>query len=203
MSSYQTYSSHHSNSNNNNSNNNNSNNYNSPTSPPRSYQSRSGSPVTLTPSSPRSTGGSGVHNNNTGSDSLTPIYTIDYNHNHHTEPVGAQRSVSPALGSPTSTLSGSIAGASSRSTTFNSQKRTASPTMAFSNTPLPEPTKWKRVRLTVMRLATVERLQLLWGLLAIFGTVSWISLMPAFSFRNGLGRGTFKDPAYTLCKRTC
>ncbi|KAF9121260.1 hypothetical protein BGW39_010663 [Mortierella sp. 14UC] len=70
--------------------------------------------------------------------------------------------------------------------------------MAFSNTPLPEPTRWKRVRLTVMRLATVERLQLLWGLLALLGSVSWIALMPAYSFRNGLGRGTFKDPAYTL-----
>ncbi|KAF8948036.1 hypothetical protein BGZ47_006709 [Haplosporangium gracile] len=70
--------------------------------------------------------------------------------------------------------------------------------MAFSNTPLPEPTRWKRVRLTVMKLATVERLQLLWGLLAVLGSVSWIALLPAYSFRNGLGRGNFNDSAYTL-----
>ncbi|KAF9542911.1 hypothetical protein EC957_001427 [Mortierella hygrophila] len=70
--------------------------------------------------------------------------------------------------------------------------------MAFSNTPLPEPTRWKRVRLTVMKLATVERLQLLWGLLALLGTVSWIALLPAYSFRSGLGHGTFSDPSYSL-----
>ncbi|KAF9432815.1 hypothetical protein BGZ76_010286 [Entomortierella beljakovae] len=44
--------------------------------------------------------------------------------------------------------------------------------------------KWKRFRLKVMRMATVERLQLLWGLLALFGTMSWLALMPAYAFRN-------------------
>ncbi|KAG0286894.1 hypothetical protein BGZ96_009092 [Linnemannia gamsii] len=192
MSSYKTYSSHHSNSNHNNSS-------------QHPYSSRSTSPsTTLSPPSPtngsRGTGATAASAAN-HIDSQTPIYTIDYSHSAHSStsgPIGAQRSASPSspIGSPTSTLHSS--NSNSRSNTFNSQKRTASPTMAFSNTPLPEPTRWKRVRLTVMRLATVERLQLLWGLLALLGTVSWISLLPAYSFRNGLGRGTFKDPSYTL-----
>ncbi|KAG0046938.1 hypothetical protein BGZ83_007908 [Gryganskiella cystojenkinii] len=76
--------------------------------------------------------------------------------------------------------------------------RGISPAMAFSNTPLPPPTKWKRLRLKVMKMATVERLQLLWGLLATFGTISWLALMPAFAFRNKVGTNTFKDPAYTF-----
>ncbi|KAF9932612.1 hypothetical protein FBU30_007758 [Linnemannia zychae] len=59
--------------------------------------------------------------------------------------------------------------------------------MAFSNTPLPEVTRGKRIRLAVMRLATVERLQLLWALLALFVLVAtvgtslsaiWQSLCP-------------------------
>lgn len=43
--------------------------------------------------------------------------------------------------------------------------------------------KWKNIRLKFMRMATVKRLQLLWGLLALFGTMAWISLMPAYAFR--------------------
>ncbi|KAH7059244.1 hypothetical protein BKA57DRAFT_444347 [Linnemannia elongata] len=187
MSSYQTYSSHHSNNNN--------------SSSQHPYSSRSTSPATtLSPPSPTTGsrgGASATTSTSINIDSQTPIYTIDYSHSNTSGSVGAQRSASPSsppLGSPTSTLHSN----NSRSDTFNSQKRTASPTMAFSNTPLPEPTRWKRVRLTVMKLATVERLQLLWGLLALLGTVSWIALMPAYSFRNGLGHGTFKDPSYTL-----
>lgn len=50
------------------------------------------------------------------------------------------------------------------------------------HTPVPQ-TRWKAFRLRVMRLATVRRLQLLWGLLALFGFMSWLALMPAFAFR--------------------
>ncbi|KAF9573454.1 hypothetical protein EC968_008539 [Mortierella alpina] len=69
--------------------------------------------------------------------------------------------------------------------------------MTFSNTPLAEPTRWKSFRLKVMRMATVERLQLLWGLLALFGTMSWLALMPAYAFRNKF-EIAFSDPAYTM-----
>jgi hypothetical protein len=34
-----------------------------------------------------------------------------------------------------------------------------------------------------MRMATVPRLQLLWGLLALFGSMAWLSMMPAYAFR--------------------
>lgn len=50
------------------------------------------------------------------------------------------------------------------------------------HTPTPQ-TRWKALRLRVMRLATVRRLQLLWGLLALFGFMSWLALMPAYAFR--------------------
>lgn len=43
--------------------------------------------------------------------------------------------------------------------------------------------KWMLLRLKVMRMATVKRLQLLWGLLALFGTMAWLALMPAYAFR--------------------
>ncbi|KAG0032440.1 hypothetical protein BGZ81_010886 [Podila clonocystis] len=57
--------------------------------------------------------------------------------------------------------------------------------------------KWKHLRLKVMRMATVKRLQLLWGLLALFGTMSWISLMPAYAFRNKV-EPDFKSPVYAF-----
>ncbi|KAF9981907.1 hypothetical protein BGZ75_006723 [Mortierella antarctica] len=69
--------------------------------------------------------------------------------------------------------------------------------MSFSNVPLAEPTRWKSFRLKVMRMATVERLQLLWGLLALFGTMSWLALIPAYAFRNKF-EVAFSDPAYTM-----
>ncbi|KAF9373651.1 hypothetical protein CPB97_000406 [Podila verticillata] len=58
-------------------------------------------------------------------------------------------------------------------------------------------TRWKAFRLRVMRLATVRRLQLLWGLLALFGFMSWLALMPAFAFRNKLTTA-YTNPTYTL-----
>ncbi|KAG0254345.1 hypothetical protein BG011_005807 [Mortierella polycephala] len=71
--------------------------------------------------------------------------------------------------------------------------------MGFSNAPLPSPTRWKQFRLTVMKLATVERLQLLWGLLALFGTMSWLSLMPAYAFRNKVDeKMRFQAPSYSF-----
>ncbi|KAF9314713.1 hypothetical protein BG003_003908 [Podila horticola] len=57
--------------------------------------------------------------------------------------------------------------------------------------------KWKNIRLKFMRMATVKRLQLLWGLLALFGTMAWISLMPAYAFRNKV-EPEFKSPAYAF-----
>ncbi|KAG9327720.1 hypothetical protein KVV02_006424 [Mortierella alpina] len=93
-----------------------------------------------------------------------------------------------SLGSPTSTLQG---------TTAHHPSRGKSPTMSFSNVPLAEPTRWKSFRLKVMRMATVERLQLLWGLLALFGTMSWLALIPAYAFRNKF-EVAFSDPAYTM-----
>ncbi|KAG0373429.1 hypothetical protein BGX24_011701 [Mortierella sp. AD032] len=35
-----------------------------------------------------------------------------------------------------------------------------------------------------MRMATVPRLQWLWGLLALFGSMAWFSMMPAYAFRG-------------------
>ncbi|KAF8975486.1 hypothetical protein BGZ46_009075 [Entomortierella lignicola] len=68
----------------------------------------------------------------------------------------------------------------------STSSREGSTTKGFSNTSISEPTRWKRLRLQVMKMATVERLQLLWALLALFGTMSWLSLMPAYAFRNKL-----------------
>ncbi|KAK3819067.1 MAG: hypothetical protein J3R72DRAFT_36560 [Linnemannia gamsii] len=44
-------------------------------------------------------------------------------------------------------------------------------------------TKAKLFRRRVMRMATVPRLQWLWGLLALFGSIAWFSMMPAYAFR--------------------
>ncbi|KAF9198945.1 v-type proton ATPase 16 kDa proteolipid subunit 2 [Haplosporangium sp. Z 27] len=85
-----------------------------------------------------------------------------------------------ALASPTSTIYNNLQMPSSTSS------REGSTTKGFSNTSISEPTRWKRLRLQVMKMATVERLQLLWALLALFGTMSWLSLMPAYAFRNKL-----------------
>lgn len=51
------------------------------------------------------------------------------------------------------------------------------------HTPCHDENKWMLLRLKVMRMATVKRLQLLWGLLALFGTMAWLALMPAYAFR--------------------
>lgn len=44
-------------------------------------------------------------------------------------------------------------------------------------------TRGKRFRLYILRMATVPRLRLLWACLAVFGTMSWLALMPAYAFR--------------------
>jgi 4-amino-4-deoxy-L-arabinose transferase-like glycosyltransferase len=100
---------------------------------------------------------------------FSQIYAVDYSSNRSTASTTAPTS-------PTTTLY-------SAHHSSNGPTRGASPSMGFSNMPLPSPTKWKRFRLRVMKMATVERLQLLWALLAILGTISWIALMPAFGFR--------------------
>ncbi|KAF9948918.1 hypothetical protein BGZ70_002011 [Mortierella alpina] len=138
-----------------------------------------------------------------------PVYSVDYNNNvsdiktnnynnindniASTPVLPGAAFISPSasahsLGSPTSTLQG---------TTAHHTSRGKSPTMSFSNVPLAEPTRWKSLRLKVMRMATVERLQLLWGLLALFGTMSWLALMPAYAFRSKY-EVAFSDPAYTM-----
>ncbi|KAG0211612.1 hypothetical protein BGX28_007663 [Mortierella sp. GBA30] len=115
------------------------------------------------------------------------IYSVENSPNTKTtSPIGVTSGV-PALGAGTnsSSLSVSSKGASPTSTLQGSTSypaRGGSPTVAFSNVSLAEPTRWKRFRLKVMRMATVERLQLLWGLLALFGTMSWLALMPAYAF---------------------
>ncbi|CAO3573550.1 unnamed protein product [Mortierella alpina] len=132
-----------------------------------------------------------------------PVYSVDHNSNvsdtktdnniTSTPVLPGAAFISPSasansLGSPTSTL---------QSTTARQPSRGKSATMSFSNVPLAEPTRWKSLRLKVMRMATVERLQLLWGLLALFGTMSWLALMPAYAFRNKY-EVAFSDPAYTM-----
>ncbi|KAF9977292.1 hypothetical protein BGZ73_006441 [Actinomortierella ambigua] len=76
--------------------------------------------------------------------------------------------------------------------------RQQSPTMAFSNIPLSQPSKWKHFRLRVMRMATVERLRILWGLLALVSTAAWLALMPAYAFRNKLSETGYSNPSYTF-----
>jgi len=44
-------------------------------------------------------------------------------------------------------------------------------------------TRVKLFRRWAMRMATVPRLQILWGLLALFGSMAWFSMMPAYAFR--------------------
>ncbi|KAG0225400.1 hypothetical protein BGW42_004447 [Actinomortierella wolfii] len=76
--------------------------------------------------------------------------------------------------------------------------RQQSPTMAFSNIPLSQPSKWKRFRLRVMRMATVERLRILWGLLALVSTAAWLALMPAYAFRNKITETGYSNPSYSF-----
>ncbi|KAF9088549.1 hypothetical protein BGX23_007263 [Mortierella sp. AD031] len=60
-----------------------------------------------------------------------------------------------------------------------------------------EYTKAKLFRRRVMRMATVPRLQLLWGLLALFGSMAWFSMMPAYAFRNKLEPAPPANATYT------
>ncbi|KAI1316078.1 hypothetical protein EDD11_010467 [Mortierella claussenii] len=141
-----------------------------------------------------------IHSSSSSTQSaLPPIYTTDYTPNCNSQNgtlnsnnticvVTDSTLLSPSpKGSPTSTL---------HSTQISMKE--ASPPMGFSNTPPQSPTRWKRFRLKVMKMATVERLQLLWGLLALFGTMSWLALMPAYAFRNKVDAAHFKAPVYTF-----
>ena len=51
--------------------------------------------------------------------------------------------------------------------------------------PFPDhpPSRYRDFRLRAMRMATVPRLQLLWGLLAAFGSMAWMAITPAYAFR--------------------
>ncbi|KAF9354724.1 hypothetical protein BGX26_007441 [Mortierella sp. AD094] len=122
------------------------------------------------------------------------IFTVDYSNNTNNHKSISYKSSNyninnDSMGSPTSTLHSA-----------HSPARGSSPTMGFSDTSLAEPTKWKRFRIQVMKMATVERLQLLWGLLALFGSMSWMALMPAYAFSLGRYRLHFPvcDLAVTL-----
>ncbi|KAK3826063.1 MAG: hypothetical protein J3Q66DRAFT_329314 [Benniella sp.] len=71
--------------------------------------------------------------------------------------------------------------------------RSATSTSMDSNNSLSHLPRWKVFRLKVLRMATVERLQWLWGALALFGTMAWISLIPALIFRKNLLQETDSD----------
>ncbi|KAG0243031.1 hypothetical protein BGX31_011266 [Mortierella sp. GBA43] len=47
-------------------------------------------------------------------------------------------------------------------------------------------------------MATVERLQMLWALLALFGTMSWLALAPSLTFRNKNDAEHFKSSVYNF-----
>ncbi|KAF9426902.1 hypothetical protein BGZ94_005823 [Podila epigama] len=50
--------------------------------------------------------------------------------------------------------------------------------------------RWSQLRLRVMRMATVKRLQWLWGLLTLFGAMAWLALLPAIAFSiQGYAKG--------------
>ncbi|KAF9119538.1 hypothetical protein BGW39_000231 [Mortierella sp. 14UC] len=70
---------------------------------------------------------------------------------------------------------------------------TAAPTATVT----PEFTKAKLFRRRVMRMATVPRLQWLWGLLALFGSMAWFAMMPAYAFRNKLEPAPPANPTHT------
>ncbi|KAG0265320.1 hypothetical protein BG011_005020 [Mortierella polycephala] len=59
-------------------------------------------------------------------------------------------------------------------------------------------TRGKRFRLWVMKITTVPRLRLLWGLLALFGTMSWLAVMPAYAF-SWIFLAANEDGAKTSC----
>ncbi|KAF9939109.1 hypothetical protein BGZ67_009989 [Mortierella alpina] len=59
-------------------------------------------------------------------------------------------------------------------------------------------TRGKRFRLHILRTATVPRLRLLWACLAVFGTMSWLAIMPAYAFRNIFEPAHFSNPTYTF-----
>ncbi|KAF9356868.1 hypothetical protein BGX34_009719, partial [Mortierella sp. NVP85] len=71
--------------------------------------------------------------------------------------------------------------------------RSATSTSMDSNNSLSHLPRWKVFRLKVLRMATVERLQWLWGALALFGTMAWISLIPALIFRKNLVEESVSD----------
>ncbi|KAG0295854.1 hypothetical protein BGZ98_001201 [Dissophora globulifera] len=60
------------------------------------------------------------------------------------------------------------------------------------------PTRGEIFRMKVIGMTTIFRLQVLWGLLALFGTMSWLAIIPAYAFRNKNEENGFKNPTYTL-----
>ncbi|KAG0339311.1 hypothetical protein BG004_006875 [Podila humilis] len=75
---------------------------------------------------------------------------------------------------------------------------TSAPQEKQPHSPEPPQSRWKAFRLWVIRMATIRRLQLVWGLLALFGLMSWLALMPAYAFRNKLSVKPFSTPSYTF-----
>ncbi|KAF9202502.1 hypothetical protein BGZ49_007352 [Haplosporangium sp. Z 27] len=88
-----------------------------------------------------------------------------------------------------------------------SREELESPSNTYANTSEHHPhhqqehyplTRGERFRSWVINSATVLRLQILWGLLALFGTMSWLSLMPAYAF-SWIFLAANKDGAKTNC----
>ncbi|KAK3812753.1 MAG: hypothetical protein JOS17DRAFT_795727 [Linnemannia elongata] len=80
----------------------------------------------------------------------------------------------------------------------NALAKTNTTSTVGTTSPAAEYTKAKLFRRRVMRMATVPRLQLLWGLLALFGTMAWLSMMPAYAFRNKLEPVPPANATYTF-----
>ncbi|KAI8602600.1 hypothetical protein EDD21DRAFT_371395 [Dissophora ornata] len=76
-----------------------------------------------------------------------------------------------------------------------------SPSVVFTDLPEPPhrpPTRGELFRMRVLGVTTVPRLQVLWGLLALFGTMAWLAIMPAYAFRNKNEQTGFFNSAYTF-----
>ncbi|KAF9426132.1 hypothetical protein BGZ76_002888 [Entomortierella beljakovae] len=61
-----------------------------------------------------------------------------------------------------------------------------------------QPTKGEVFRSRIIDMATVRRLQAVWGLLGLFGFMSWLAIMPAYAFRNKFEPVAFVNPVYTF-----
>ncbi|KAF8932715.1 hypothetical protein BGZ58_006860 [Dissophora ornata] len=77
-----------------------------------------------------------------------------------------------------------------------------SPSVVFTDLPEPPhrpPTRGELFRMRVLGVTTVPRLQVLWGLLALFGTMAWLAIMPAYAF-SWIILASNKDGAKTSCQ---